>query len=93
MRKYNGVFIYQAGDEKLAAGKEIVNAEFKNSGINIIKEDDRGTKDLAYEVKKQTKGYYVSYDLEADPAVLKQFEKTIKLKSEILKFVFFKKGE
>ena len=93
MRTYNGVFIFQVGDDKLTVGKEIVKAEFKNSGINIVKEDDMGTRDLAYAVEKQTKGHYISYDLEADPEVLSQFEKTIKLKPEILKFVFFKKDK
>lgn len=91
MRKYNGVFIFQPGDEKLASGKGIVTEEFKNTGINVLKEDNIGTRDLAYEIKKQTKGHYISYDLEAEPSVLTQFEKTIKLKPEILKFVFFKK--
>ncbi len=93
MRTYNGVFIFQVGDDKLTVGKEIVKTEFKNSGINIVKEDDMGTRDLAYEVKKQTKGHYISYDLEANPEVISQFEKTIRLKPEILKFIFFKKDK
>ena len=93
MRKYNGVFIFQPEDDKLAAGKQIVNEEFKNSGISILNEDDMGTRDLAYEIKKQTKGHYISYDLEAEPSVLSQFEKIVKLKPEIIKFVFFKKDE
>jgi small subunit ribosomal protein S6 len=91
MRKYDAVFIYQTGADTLAAGKEAVAKELSSSDIKLLEEQDMGERDLAYEVKKMNRGHYIRYELELEPETIQSLQKTLKLRPEILKFVFFKK--
>ncbi len=91
MRKYEAVFIFQAGADSFTAGKEQVSKEFENSGIKVLEEEDMGERVLAYEIKKANRGHYIRYELETNPDRLQPIEKSLKLKTEILKFVFFRK--
>jgi small subunit ribosomal protein S6 len=91
LRKYEAIFIFQAGADNLTAGKEQVGKEFENSGIKVLEEEDMGERVLAYEIKKASRGHYIRYELEANPDQLQPIDKSLKLKTEILKFVFFRK--
>ena len=93
MRKYDAVFIFQTGADNLTAGKEQVSAELAKADIKVVGEQDLGERDLAYEIKKASRGHYVRYDVEANPESIQPVEKALKLKSEILKFVFFRKEQ
>lgn len=53
----------------------------------IIKEDLWGEKDLVYPINKQTKGYYVHWELEADPKVIKDLDKTLKVEEDIIRYL------
>jgi small subunit ribosomal protein S6 len=92
-RQYEAVFIYQIGDENVSIAKTFVTDEFKGSSVKILKEQDLGEKTLAYEIKKNDRGHYICYDIEAEPETIKSLEKALKLKPEILKFVFFRKKQ
>ena len=50
-----------------------------------------GQRVLGYPIKKQDRGHYYMYVVNADPQVIQQAERSFKLKSEILKFLFVKK--
>lgn len=91
MRKYDAVFIYPTDKDKMSACTEQIKAEFEKAGISIANEEDMGERRLAYPVKKHDRGHYFRYDIEAEPDTLKPLDKTLRLKSEILKYVFFKK--
>ena len=91
MRKYEAILIYRAEDELLAKGKEILKTELEKAGAKVSKEDDMKLRDLAYPIKKQTRGHYFLYDLELDPQKVVEIEKVIKMSSEILKYLFVKK--
>ena len=90
MRKYEAIFIFRPEEEHVSQGTATVQEEFKNSGITVLKQDDMGKKDLAYEIKKNLRGHYICYHIETEPTSLKPLEKNLRLKQEILKFVFFK---
>jgi small subunit ribosomal protein S6 len=91
MRKYDAVFIYQTGADTLTTGKELVAKEFSSPDIKLLEEQDMGERDLAYEIKKMNRGHYIRYELELDPEAIQSLQKALKLRPEILKFVFFKK--
>lgn len=91
MRKYEAILIYRAEDELMNKGKEIVKAELEKVGSKVLKEDDMRLRELAYPIKKQTKGHYFLYDLEMEPEKVIEVEKVIKMSSEILKYLFVKK--
>lgn len=53
----------------------------------IDKEDMWGSKDLAYPIKKQTKGFFVHYAITTDPKNGKTIDKTLKLEEDILRYL------
>ena len=91
-REYEAVFIFEVGEEKIGSVKKFVVDELKGADIRILKEDDLGERSLAYEVNKQNRGHYFRYELEADPNTIKTLENPFKLRSEILKFMYFRKN-
>ena len=91
MRQYDAVFIYEpSGDETIATRGE-VTTQFKEFGFSVLNEHDLGERNLAYTIKNKGRGHYVRYEIEADPEQLPTIKNALKLKSGILKFVFFRK--
>ena len=90
-RQYDAVIIYPPDEEALSSVKTFVTDEFKSASVKILKEEDMGVKTLAYEIKKSDRGHYICYNIEADPGTIGELEKSLKMKPEILKFVFFRK--
>ena len=46
-----------------------------------------GGRDLAYPIKKQTKGYYVHLEFETHPNVIKDLDKSLTVEENILRFL------
>ena len=93
MRKYEAVIIFNTDEGNFEKGKEIVKAQLEELGINLTKEEDMGERKLAYLIKKHDRGHYYLYEFESSPEKIKQFEKSLKLKSEVLKMLIVKKGK
>jgi small subunit ribosomal protein S6 len=91
MRNYELTVIFDIADDNVTAGRELVAGELKNIGASIAKEDDLGVKFLAYPIKKNEKGHYCYYELQADPAKIVGLERSFKLADPILKFLFVNK--
>jgi small subunit ribosomal protein S6 len=91
MRNYEAVLIFKPDGELLAKGKEFMMGLFKDNGCNVVNEEDMGERDLAYEIKKSSKGIYVLYQFESEPDKIQAFDKALKLRSEILKYLFVRK--
>lgn len=53
----------------------------------IKKEDLWGNKDLAYKIKKQEKGYFAHFEIEADPKNAKGLDKILKVEENILRYL------
>lgn len=93
MRTYEAVFIFRPEDQLLAEGKEFLKKLFETTGCKILKEEDMGNRELAYEIKKQKRGHYIYYEVDSEPQSIQDFNKSLKLRSEILKYIFFRKEE
>lgn len=91
MRAYEAVLILRPESELLAAGREFVKNLFSENGCKVLKEEDMGERELAYEIKKNKKGFYLLYKIETEPETIQVFDKAIKLRSEILKYLFVRK--
>lgn len=63
------------------------------NGCNIEKVDRWGKRHLAYPVKKQADGYYVLINFEAEPATIKEIDRVMKIRDEILKHLIVKIDE
>ncbi len=92
MRKYEFTVIAPVDAETLSKAKEFLAAELKANNVTITKEEDMGVRELAYPIKKEEKGNYLYYELEADPAVIEKIEAPLRLSTMILKYLFVKKG-
>lgn len=53
----------------------------------IGKEDLWGVRDLAYPIKRQTKGYFANFEIETSPKNVKGIDKTLKLEEDILRYL------
>ena len=94
MRKYEVIFIVKPLDEEAING---VVAKFENiittNGGNIDKIDRWGKKRLAYEIKDNTDGYYCLFYITAEPAVINEVDRVMKITDEILKHMLIKDEE
>jgi small subunit ribosomal protein S6 len=88
MRKYEAVLILRPESEHVAGGREFVKGLFSGEGCTITKEQELGDRELAYEIKKNKRGFYLLYELETEPASIQAFDKSLKLRGEILKYLF-----
>ena len=88
MRNYEFTVIFAANDEMTEKGLEFVSGQFKAAGANVTKQEDQGIKNFAYTIKKQEKGHYYYYELEADPQSVNKMSAEFLLQDSIVKFLF-----
>ncbi len=76
-------------DQEEKARKELLDdVEKKLKGESgKSKMDSWGTRDLAYPIKKQTKGYFVHFEFETDPRIAKDLDKVLKVEEDILRYL------
>ncbi|OEU51473.1 MAG: 30S ribosomal protein S6, partial [Desulfobacterales bacterium S3730MH5] len=53
----------------------------------LVKLDEWGQKSLAYEIKKQTRGYYVLFEFCGDGSQVKELERNLNLDDRVLKYL------
>jgi len=92
MRKYEATFIFLPEDEVFNTSKETVTKEMEKAGVKLLSTTDMGERELAYEIKKKSKGHYLLFEIESNPESLKPLYKTFKLQAGILKYLFVKKN-
>ncbi len=46
-----------------------------------------GARDLAYPIKKQTKGFYAHFELETNPKIVKDLDKILKVEDDVLRYL------
>ena len=52
--------------------------------------DKWGTKTMAYEIKKQSRGYYLKLKLEGTAQGAKEFEKDLQMDDKLLRFLLIR---
>jgi small subunit ribosomal protein S6 len=88
MRQYELTVIFPLEEDQYQAGKETVLADLAAQGAEIVKTDETGDRDLAYEINKKRRGKYLLYTLKLDPARLIELDRIFKLNSRILRYLF-----
>jgi len=53
----------------------------------LIETDDWGTKKLAYEIKKKSRGHYVRFDFCGDGALIQEMERFFRIDDKVMKFM------
>ena len=92
MNKYEIMFIVKA-DVSEEDEKNTVKAFEKvltDMGAKIINSKDLGQKKLAYEIKKQVRGYYHLLNVECDSKAVKEFDRKALIDEKILRQLIIK---
>ena len=88
LRKYEYLYIFEPQEEVAKKSVEWVKEHYKNMGLTLIKEDEMGKRRLAYEINKNTDGFYYVTQIEIDDLTkLDDYEKELKLNQDIIRFM------
>ncbi len=91
MNKYEAVLILRANaaeEETVAFGEKMKELISANGELTNVEE--WGKKTLAYEIKKQTEGYYILFTFEAKSEFIAELERVLKLDEIVLKDMIIK---
>ena len=92
MKKYEIMYIIRptVSEEERKTLIEELNNVFTSRDSEVTKMDEWGTRDLAYEIQKHRKGYYVVLDVNITEEARLEFERVIHLKEDILRYLVIK---
>ena len=94
MNKYESIIIIGQNVEEegrkslITRFTDLINTEGKVSNVN-----EMGARRLAYEIGKNTEGYYVVFEFEAKPELIAELERNYRITDEIIKFIVVIKDE
>lgn len=71
-------------DEK--ARKELLDSMTKRMG-KVEKEDLWGSRDLSYQIKHNSKGFYAHYLFSSEPQSISPLDKALKVEEDILRYL------
>ena len=94
MNKYESVIILSANapeEATVAFGEKMKELISANGELTSVEE--WGKKTLAYEVKKQTEGYYILFTFDAKPEFIAEFERILRLDEIILTHMVIRKDK
>ena len=88
MRNYEIMYILKADLDEAAREAEMNNVQalLEKNGAKVNNTDTKmGLRELAYEIKDQTKGFHVVLKVSADEAALYQFNRKVKINPNVLR--------
>ena len=74
-------------DEEVAALLEQLGEQVKALGAEVTKVDNWGKRRLAYDIRKQREGTYAVFEVSAEPSMVKEFERQLRLNEKILRYL------
>lgn len=88
MRNYEIMYILKADLDEAGRNEAIekLNGILESNGAKVNKVDlGMGLRDLAYEINKETKGFYVVLKVSAEEAALREFSRLVKINPVVLR--------
>ena len=94
MNKYESVIIINPSLEEQGI-KDVIKkfTDLINSDGKVENVDEMGRRKLAYEIKKQSEGYYVVYTFEANPEFITELERIYRITDSVMKFITIRKED
>jgi len=74
-------------DEEVAALLTQLGEQVKTLGAEVVKMENWGKRRLAYDIRKQREGTYAVFEVSAEPAMVKEFERQLRLNEQVLRFL------
>ena len=95
MKKYELMYIVNPtlDPESLKGLVSDLNNVITNNGGNIVEVKEMGLKDLAYEIEKHRKGYYVWLLAEMSPEVIAEYKRVVSITEAVIRHIEVKEGE
>lgn len=87
--QYESVVIINAAleDTQIEQAIASVQSNLKSTGGELIDTEDWGRKRLAYNINNAKSGYYLITRFNAEPSVIKEYERTLKLDENIIRYM------
>ena len=94
MNKYESVIIINPSLEEQGI-KDVITKfnDLINSDGKVENVEEIGRKKLAYDIKKQSEGYYVVFTFEANPEFISELERIYRITDNIMKFITIRKED
>jgi small subunit ribosomal protein S6 len=77
-------------DEETQAQIATVKANIEKNGGTIVSCDEMGSRNLAYEIDKQKRGYYYVIYFTAPSEAINELERNYRVNESIIRFIFIK---
>jgi small subunit ribosomal protein S6 len=74
-------------DEEVVALLTQLGEQVKSLGAEVVKVENWGKRRLAYDIRKQREGTYAIFDVSAEPSMVKEFERQLRLNENVLRFL------
>ena len=89
---YENVFIFSGQLSQKSAKDKFQESleEITKAGGEVLKKESWGLRDLAYKIKKNSKGYYYMINCKCDPIVFESFYVKVKQDLNFLRFMTLK---
>lgn len=87
MRKYEIMYILmpRLSDEERKSEMDKLHAIITNNGGKVNDVKEMGLRELAYEIKKQLKGFYVVIKVEAETKAINEFDRLAKIDANVIR--------
>ena len=95
MRKYEIMYIIRPTvleDDRNALIAEL-NEIFTSRGAEILLQDEWGMKDLAYEIQKHRKGYYVVLNVLTNDEARNEFDRIVKIRETVIRHLIIRRDD
>lgn len=90
MRTYELVLVLKTSLTKDKVKKLIGEIEKWLKDIKILKQDELGEKELAFKIKKETRGIFLDLKLEGKDVIPSDFEKRVREEADILRHLLIR---
>jgi small subunit ribosomal protein S6 len=74
-------------DEEVAALLTQLGEQITSLGGAVVKMENWGKRRLAYDIRKQREGTYAVFEVSAEPAMVREFERQLRLNENVLRFL------
>lgn len=92
MRKYEIMYIIRPTvleDDRNALIAEL-NEVFTSRGGEVLEQNDWGMRDLAYEIQKHRKGYYVVLSVMSNDEARAEFDRLARIKEDVIRHMILR---
>ena len=95
MPLYENVFIarQELSTAQVEAMTESLSNIIKDNGGTVAKTEYWGLKSLAYRIKKNRKGHYVLFNLDAPSEAVKEMERNMRINEDLLRYLTIRVDE